>query len=142
MFEFTRRALLETSVGLAVVPSIGATTGDIPAPFDQMPVREDPTERTRGLAEVFYPPRAVPERGAIPDHRHQHVVTREITLPAWALEGARWRISERHDPDRQFVEEVLQEYAYISERFLTPDGHDAVGVLLEHAERGGGDADD
>jgi hypothetical protein len=107
-----------------------------------MPTLEEPPERVRGLAAVSLPPWAVPSEGAIPDYHHQHTTEEEIVLPAWALEAARWRLVEHHDPedlDRWRVEEILMEYAYIRERFLTPDGRDAVAVLLDAAEGGDGD---
>jgi hypothetical protein len=131
-----RRTFLKTTAALAAIPSVEATTGGIPAPFDAMPTLEDPPERVRELAQVSLPPRAVPDDGPIPDYHHQHTVTREITLPAWALEAARWRLVEHHDAadlDRWRVEEILMEYAYIRERYLTPDGRDAVEVLLNDA---------
>jgi hypothetical protein len=141
-----RRAFLKTTAALATVPSIEATTGGIPAPFDAMPTLEDPPERVRELAQVSLPPRAVPDAGPIPDYHHQHTVEAEITLPEWALEAARWRLVDHHDADdldRWRVEEILMEYAYTRERYLTPDGRDAVAVLLDHTGAGnGGDTDD
>lgn len=140
-----RRTFLKTTAALAAVPSVEAAEGGIPAPFDAMPTLEDAPKRVRELARVNYPPQAVPDDGPIPDYHHQHTVTREITLPAWALAAAGWRLAEHHDPDdldRWRVEEILMEYAYIRERYLTPDGRDAVAVLLEHAGAENGEGAD
>jgi len=108
-------------------------SGHIPAPFDEMPTLEEPGEGMRDLAKVSLPPRAVPKEGPIPDWRHQHTVMRKITVPEWALEAARFQLSKRDQSslDRQTVEESLMDCAYITERFLTPNGRDAVAVLLE-----------
>lgn len=111
----------------------GTDTTAIPAPFDEMPTIDDPSEKERRLGTASYPPEAIPDEGPIPDWRHQHTVERELTIPAWALEATRWRLGHntRDELDRWRVEEFLMEYAYISERFITPDGRDAVAVLLE-----------
>ena len=107
--------------------------GRIPAPFDEMPTLEDPPEEVRELGEHRLPPWAVPDEGPIPDWHHHHTVEREIAVPEWALEATRFRLSHNDpdDIDRWRVEEFLFEYAYITERFLTPDGRDAVDVLLK-----------
>jgi hypothetical protein len=115
-----------------------ADTLAIPAPFDEVPTIDDPMDEFRELATGRFPPEAVPDEGPIPDFHHHHTVERAITVPAWGIEATRWRLrhTDRDELDRWRVEEFLMEYAYISERFITPDGRDAVAVLLEDA---GGD---
>lgn len=107
---------------------------EIPAPFDDLPTIDEPTDEQRLHARVTIPPWAVPDEGPIPDVRYQIVVERELEVPEWVIEAVRWRASRR-DPDktidRRILEEYLMEYAYISERFVTPDGRDAVDVLLD-----------
>lgn len=134
-----RRTFLKTTAALAAVPSVEATAGGIPAPFDAMPTLEDPPERVRELAQVSLPPRAVPEDGPIPDYHHQHTTEREIVVPEWALAATRWRLrfDNPDDLDRWRVEEFLMEYAYIRERYVTPDGRDAVDVLLSEIAANG-----
>lgn len=140
----TRRDVLErgAALGVASVAPIGTAAASpedvdepaLPAPFDTMPTVDDAGDFERRLAGVNFPPEAVPDEGPIPDVHHQHTPEAEITVPAWALEAARWRL-RHHDPedvDRWRVEEILMEYAYLRERFLTPDGRDAVAELLEN----------
>lgn len=152
----TRRDVLKrgAALGVASVAPAGTAAADVPedetagtalpAPFDEMPTVDDPTDFERRIAGVNFPPEAVPDEGPVPDVHHQHVVEAEITVPAWALEAARWRL-RHNDPDevdRWRVEEILMEYAYTRERFLTPDGRDAVDVLLENPRSEGGQADE
>lgn len=105
----------------------------IPAPFDAMPVLEDPTARERRNAAMILPPWAVPDEGPIPDPHHTHVGEEDIVVPRWALEAASWRLShaDPEDVDRAKVEGILVEYAAVRERFVTPDGRDAVDELLD-----------
>jgi hypothetical protein len=77
-----RRTFLKTTAALAAIPSVEATTGGIPAPFDAMPTLEDPPERVRELAQVSLPPRAVPDDGPILDYHHQHTVANELVSEA------------------------------------------------------------
>lgn len=127
-----RRTFLKTTAALAAAPAVEAADGGLPAPFDAMPTIDDPTDQQRRLAGVNFPPRAVPDDGPIPDYHHQHTTEREIVVPEWALAAARWRLrfDDPDDLDRWRVEEFLMEYAYIRERYVTPDGRDAVDVLL------------
>jgi len=128
-----------------------ATDGDegrIPAPFDAIPTADDAPEDVRSIARVNYPPEAVLDTGPIPDPRHQHLVERELVVPAWGLDAARWRLQCRldcEDPDAADtpaelpewrIEEALMGYAQLRERFVTPDGRDAVDVLQEGLEEG------
>jgi hypothetical protein len=148
MTDPTRRDLLRGAFGAVALspastaggtPQAGVTDdGPLPAPFDAMPVIEEPHERLREMARTNFPPDAVPDEGPIPDLFHTHTVEREITVPAWVLEATRWRLShtDTDDLDRWRVEEYLTEYAYIEERYRTPDGRDAVDVLLEAADDG------
>jgi hypothetical protein len=114
----------------------GENTGAIPAPFDALPVHEDPPEQLRETTRVVYPPWAVPDEGPIPDMRHTHTEPVEVTVPPWAFAAVRWRLGHT-DPervDRCHVEELLVEYAHADETFVTPDGRDAVAALLEEVE--------
>ncbi|MFC7175364.1 hypothetical protein ACFQL0_21890 [Haloplanus litoreus] len=84
----------------------------------------------------MFPPEAVPEEGPIPDVHHSHTEAVEITVPPWAFEAVRWRLShaEPGTVDRWKVREFLAEYAHADEQFRTPDGRDAVDALLEEVD--------
>lgn len=139
-----RRNLLRLLGGTALLASTPATAsamssdqsdGPIPAPFDAIPVTEEPTEKERESARLFYPPRAVPEEGPIPDIMHSHTPTRTIVAPEWAIESVIWRLGGRDEPiTRATVEEFLFDYAHVSEEFVTADGRDAVDVVLEEVD--------
>ncbi|MFC7175398.1 hypothetical protein ACFQL0_22060 [Haloplanus litoreus] len=70
----------------------------------------------------MFPPEAVPEEGPIPDVHHSHTEAVEITVPPWAFEAVRWRLShaEPGTVDRWKVREFLAEYAHADEQFRTP----------------------
>jgi hypothetical protein len=120
----------------------------IPAPFDELPTRADPSEGERGLAQSRFPPEAVPDTGPIPDPNHQHTAEREIVVPEWAVEAARWHLQRLLDrrgddsPDTPAelpawrVEETLMGYAQLRERFVMPDGRDAGDVVLAGLDEG------
>lgn len=120
------------------------STNGIPAPFDDMPTVEEPTSKERSSARGRIPPWAIPDDGPIPDSHHIYTIEEEIAVPAWALEAVRYRLG-RTDPDkinRNRVEGLLLEYAHIREKFVTPDGDDAVAMLLDElgsSAEGGGD---
>jgi len=120
----------------------GDAVDTIPEPFDTLPMIDDPTPEERENATFAFPPWAVPDEGPIPDYAFQHTVEHDLVVPEWALVATRYRLSavDPEDLDRWRVEEVLMEDAAIHERFVTPDGRDAVDVLL--AELRGGDGDD
>lgn len=153
MRDVSRRRVLQgvlAGTATAALPGVtgaahgGPTSSEIPAPFDEMPTLEDPPERVRELAAVSLPERAIPDEGAIPDYHYSHTVRKDITIPWWAFEAARWRILEHEDPsevDRWRVEELLMEYAHISERFITPDGRDAATAILSEVSGTSDDTD-
>ena len=160
--QHTRRDVLATTGAIAVTPSALATdaAGDegedepaIPAPFDAVPTIDEPTDFDREIASASLPPRAIPDEGPMPDYCHQHTVTREIVVPEWGLEAARWRLQSRLDRDGEDyegnelpdtpdeldqwrIEEALMGYAQLRERFVTPDRRDAVDVVLQELEEG------
>lgn len=153
-----RRDILRVGAGgLGSLATVGTTStaavegggedSPLPAPFDELPIVENPTDAQRRVAAINYPPEARPEGGPIPDVHHRHRVDVAITVPAWALEATRWRMSHVTgsvaDSYRGRVEEVLMEYAQAREQFRTPDGRDAVDVILQGDGRkvGGGDGD-
>lgn len=109
----------------------------IPAPFDQMPTIDDPDDHYRQRGALLYPPEAIPDDGPIPDIHHTHTVEHDITVPDWALEAAKWRLShaDQDDVGRQRVREYLTEYASITERFVTTGGRDAVAKVLKEADQ-------
>jgi len=142
MIDFTRRGVLRSALGtLALAPAattsgaVGTPDEAIPAPYDALPVLEDPPEKLRETTRVVFPPRAVPDEGPIPDMHHTHTAPVEVTVPEWAYDAVRWRL-EHADPekiDRWYVEELLVEYAHADEQYRMPDGRDAVAVLLKEA---------
>lgn len=152
--QATRREVLASAAGIGVAgvasdlnQHSGADDGRvlvkddgdaIPAPFDALPVLEAPPDKLRRIAEVNLPPWAIPETGPIPDPRHTRTVERPITVPAWALEATRWRLSHADpaDVDRVKVGELLVEYVQLREQFRTPDGRNAVDVLLDEVTHG------
>jgi|GEM_PF-6771740 len=133
--DVDRRDVLRAGAGLgavALLPGLAAADdGPIPAPFDELPTLDEPTESDRLVAGVTLPPRAVPDEGAIPDPFHNAVVEKDLVVPEWGLEAARWRLEQADDPGRGKAERILTEYAYIRERFVTTDGRDAVDAVLE-----------
>jgi hypothetical protein len=145
----SRRDLLRAGVGAAAIPALATSTSragaaegsPLPAPFDEVPAVEDPTDAQRRVAAINYPPAARPEDGPIPDVHHMHRVDVTVTVPRWALEAARWRMSHvdrtTADSYRGKAEEILLEYAQAYEQFVTPDGRDAVDVVLQEADDGG-----
>ena len=144
----TRRGVLQggAAVGLSTLtPGAERMQGDpntahsrIPAPFDELPTIEDPTDTERRRATVRLPDRAVPSEGPSPDYRDQELVDIELEAPAWALEAVRWRLAQTpaDDLDRTRVLEYLIKYVCADEAFVTPDGRDAVDALLESVEGG------
>ena len=142
--NLSRRELLQAGAALGaagVVPAgaaakVAGSEVRIPAPFDQVPVLEEPSEKDRRIASVNYSPDAIPEEGPMPDPHHQAVREVPHVVPEWALEAARWRLDRADDPGGGKVEMFLMEYAYVRERFVTPDGRDAVDFLLQEADDG------
>jgi len=150
--EHTRRSVLRTAgavlagavgAGSVVTPADAAAdteAGRIPAPFDALPRIDEPDACERDAALHTYPSWAVPDEGPVPDWSHQQTVERPLVLEPWVFEAAGDRLvaraaSDRHgEVDRSDVEAFIFEYAYIRERFLTPDGRDAVEVLLDDLE--------
>jgi len=138
----TRRGLLRGALGVLALAPVSTTSGavttesSIPAPYDALPVLEEPPEKARDIARVVFPPRAIPDEGPIPDMRHTHTDPVEVTVPPWAYDAVRWRLGHA-DPekiDRWYVEELLVEYAHADEQYRTPDGRDAVAALLEEVD--------
>lgn len=127
-----RRQFLKTTTAVAAVPSVEAADDGLPAPFDEMPTIDNPTDQQRRLAATMLPPRAVPDDGPIPDYYHRHTPTHEIVVPEWALAATRWRLrfTDPQDLDRQRIEAFLNDYAHIRDQYVTPDGRDAVEALL------------
>jgi hypothetical protein len=169
--ELDRRTLLQLGgavAGSQLVPTETDSDGgdpdetsadEIPAPCDappplpepgedELPTLDDPTETGREVAQSRFPPEAVPDTGPIPDPSHQHTAEREIVVPAWGFEAARWHLQRLLDregddspdtPDELTecrIEEALMGYAQLRERFVTPDGRDAVDALLVSLEEG------
>ena len=136
-----------TAIGAGTTTAdAGAGNSVLPAPFDKMPVVENPTDAQRRIAAINFPPAARPEDGPIPDVHHKHRVDVTVTVPRWALEADRWRLSHvgetATDSYRGQAEEFLMEYAQAYERFVTPDGRDAVDAVLQEADYAGGGAGD
>ena len=142
--NLSRRELLQAGAALGaagVVPAgaaakVAGSEVRIPAPFDQVPVSSNRRRRTAGSPASTIRRMRSPGRGRSrtrttrPSARVPHVV------PEWAFEAARWRLDHANDPGRGKVEMFLMEYAYVRERFVTPDGHDAVDFLLQEADDG------
>lgn len=109
---------------------------EIPAPFDQLPVVEEPTPAERDLARAHYPPTAVPDTGPIPDPTYEVPTDARPTAeaPEWLLETVAWHLSKRDSRgvDRHDVQLLLEDYVQLSfVEFVTEDGADAVDVLLD-----------
>lgn len=58
---------------------------------------------------------------------------RRLVVPEWVIEATRWRLRQADEPSRSKAEQILVEYTYIRERFVTPDGCDAVTAVLKDA---------
>lgn len=152
--DVSRRTILKNTLGLtiagltplATTDEVAASSTDdghsIPAPFDQMPRIENPNEREREHVWYLLPPWAIPDEGPIPDYTHTRTVEREITVPEWGLAATYWRL-QHGDPEEVEpidIDGMLMEYAYVRERFVTPDGRDAVEAIqaaLEASENPG-----
>ncbi|QLC35748.1 hypothetical protein EFA46_015940 (plasmid) [Halarchaeum sp. CBA1220] len=144
VLALSRRGVLKSLGGLATLgaastPAVATDTetresaSPLPAPFDAVPVIDDPSARKRELARLNYPPHVVPDNGPVPDAFYQYTPTASIVVPEWALAAVRWRLSQHDDPaslERYRVEEILMEYAQVHQRFRTPDGRDAASALL------------
>lgn len=150
--DVSRRRFLETgalaaTLGLTttlddVDESIDESTTQIPAPFDELPTVEAPTETERKRARRRFGPRAAPAHGPVVDPNHKRRYETPLWLPEWVLEAARWRVQRCADAgvvdrvDRGLVADWLLEYAQADEVFLTPDGRDAVDVILDEIRDG------
>lgn len=119
------------------LPPLDEDDDTIPAPFDEIPTIGDPSKRDREIAQIQYPPEAVPDEGPIPDPVHQHQESVEVTVPEWALEAATWRLGHGDGlPDPGKVESTILEYTTPHPTFVTEDGEDAVEAVLAELSDG------
>ncbi|SFH05311.1 hypothetical protein SAMN04488063_0020 [Halopelagius inordinatus] len=103
--------------------------------FDEIPTVENPSEETRYLAEIRFPPAARMDRTP----SQGYIVNRDVELevPQWAVEAARWRLQQRENPTREDAAEFLHEFvAPRVTSFRTEDGRDAVEELIDGGEDG------
>jgi len=144
--RFDRRAFLQSASSVATIgipettpaaeddlPLVPTTPEGIRAAFADVPRLDDPTPRQRLVASGWYPDVVVPDEGPIPDPSAGRIDV-EVVTPPWVLASV--VADDRFGPHRATVINGLLARQCVHEHYVTPDGRDAVDVLLERLEEG------
>lgn len=108
-----------------------ATPGPFFEELDDLPRIENPKPEERRMAETYFGADSVPDDGAIPDYHPFHHVPIEIEVSELTLDAVRRRHEGEGQLDRGAVLDDVRCFAIADEQYRTPDGRDAVEVILE-----------
>jgi len=113
--------------------AIPTTPAEIRAAFADVPRLENPDPFDRELARARFPDVVVPVEGQIPDPND--TITVDLEAPSWALATAFDANRDGAEPNPRAVVDRLIDMYSIEERWILPDGTDAVAAIVAGLRR-------
>lgn len=102
--------------------------------LDDLPALLEPSTPERERAERIYGADHVPDEDVIPHPDPMHHVPVEIEVSEFVLDAVRPRFEDVENPEKIAVLDALVSFVTADEQYRTPDGRDAVDVLLEEIQ--------